>query len=117
MSFVLVSVMRIGHIYSLIATSICVWNYLSIGWVLQPNGSWMDMARAARTDFGHPLFVEVVFTAAWNIWRTRNGKIFRNERPTFSSWRRNFIHDVTLLLHRTKCKYKEAFRCWVSSLT
>lgn len=48
-------------------------------------------------------FLEVVFTAAWNIWTIHNGKIFRHEDPTFRAWKRNFIYDITLLSHMFHC--------------
>ena len=94
-----------------------VWNYLGISWIAQPNQSTYEMALSARRDFGHPFFTEVVFTATWNIWTQRNGKIFRNERPSFISWRRNFIHDISLLAHRIKCKYKDSLVLWIASLS
>jgi hypothetical protein len=75
-----------------------------------------QMAVAARMDFGKPFFTEVVFTAAWNIWIVRNGKVFRNERPLFRTWRHNFIHDMTLLSHRIKCKYKDVYLASVVSM-
>ena len=75
------------------------------------------MAQAARKDFGHPFFSEVVFTATWNIWVQRNGKIFRNEQASFRAWRRNFIHDISLLSHRIRCKYKDSLVSWIANLT
>ena len=94
-----------------------VWNYLGISWTVQPNQNTYEMALSARRDFGYPFFTEVVFTATWNIWTQRNGKIFRNERPSLTSWRRNFIHDISLLAHRIKCKYKDSLVLWIASLS
>lgn len=72
------------------------------------------MAKEARKDFGKPYFSEGLM--CWNIWIIRNGSVFRNERPTFASWRRNFVHDITLLADRIKCKYREGLMSWISSL-
>jgi hypothetical protein len=93
-----------------------IWNYLGISWFMQPNGTWSQMAVKAKEEFGQPFFSEVVFTAAWNIWTLRNAKKFRNERPTFAAWRRNFLHDITLLSNRIKCKYRAKLLAWISFL-
>jgi hypothetical protein len=34
-------------------------------------------------------------------------KIFRNERPNFTAWRSNFIHDMYLPVHRFSKKYAD----------
>ena len=92
-----------------------VWNYLVISWQALPNQSTFMMASASRKDFYKPFFSEVVFTAAWNIWTQRNGKIFRNEDPSFRSWRRSVVHDLSLLAHRIKCKYRDSLLAWIAS--
>ena len=93
-----------------------VWNYLGISWPASPNQSTFMMASASRKDFNRPFYSEVVFIAAWNIWTQRNGKIFRNEAPSFRAWRRNFVHDLSLLAHRIKCKYRDSLLPWIASL-
>ena len=93
-----------------------VWNYLGISWQVQPHQSTYSMASSAREEFGLPFFTEVVFTATSNIWTQRSGKIFRNETPSFRAWRRNFVHDLTLLTHRIKCKYRDKLLEWLASL-
>ena len=75
-----------------------------------------QMAVNAMKDFEKNFFTEVVFTAGWNIWIIRNGKVFRNERQVLRSWRHNFIHNMTLLAHRIKCKYKDSLLGWISNL-
>lgn len=107
----------VAHLFFTFNFSQRVWNYLQICWVALPNMTTYQMAVTTREDFGQPFFTEVVFTAAWNIWTTRNAKVFRNERPLFRSWRHNFIHDITLLAHRIKRKYKDALLQWISSLS
>ena len=93
-----------------------VWNYLGISWQALPNQSTFMMASASKKEFNKPFFSEVVFIAASNIWTKRNGKIFRNEDPSFRSWRRNFVHDLSLLAHRIKCKYRDSLLAWIASL-
>lgn len=91
-----------------------VWNYLQITW--QASLSTKACILAASRIFGHPFFLEVVFTAAWNIWILRNGRIFRQETPTFRAWKRNFIHDITLLSHRFKTSVRPLLLAWINSL-
>ena len=93
-----------------------VWNYLGISWLAQSNQSTFLMVSASKKEFNKPFFSEVVFIATWNIWTQRNGKIFRNEDPSFRSWRRNFVHDLSLLAHRIKCKYRDNLLAWIASL-
>ena len=91
-------------------------NYLGISWQALPNQSTFLMASASKKEFNKPFFSEVVFTATWNIWTQRNGKIFRNEDPSFRSWRRNFVHDLSLLAHMIKCKYRDSLLARITSL-
>ena len=104
------------HLFFTCNLSQRVWNYLGISWQVQPHQSTYSMASSARDEFGLPFFTKVVFTATWNIWTQRNGKIFRNETPSFRAWRRNFVHDLTLLTHRIKCKYRDKLLDWLASL-
>ena len=104
------------HLFFTCNFSQCVWNYLGISWISHSNQSTYMMALSARKDFGFPFFSEVVFTASWNIWTQRNGKIFRNVNPSFRDWRRNFVHDISLLAHRIKCKYRDNLLAWIASL-
>jgi hypothetical protein len=62
-----------------------IWNYLQITWV--ENDNIQTTVNEAKRSFGKPFFMEVLITACWNIWLLRNGKIFRNERPTFGKWK------------------------------
>ena len=105
-----------AHLFFACNFSQRIWNYLGISWNPQPNHTTYDMASDTRRDFGHPFFSEIVFTATWNIWTPRNGKIFRNESPSFRAWRRNFLHDISLLAHRIKCKYRNSLISWIASL-
>jgi hypothetical protein len=52
---------------------------------------------AAKFSFNKLFFMGVVILASWNMWKQRNGKIFQGERPTFAGWKKNFMHDVSLL--------------------
>jgi hypothetical protein len=32
--------------------------------------------------------MEAATLGCWNIWQERNGKIFKNERPSLQSWKK-----------------------------
>ena len=91
-----------------------IWNYLQINWSL--SGDMFLAVAAARRDFGKPFFMEVLITACWHIWKIRNDKIFNQERSSFAKWKRNFIHDITLLSHRLKRKYVHSLMLWIADL-
>jgi hypothetical protein len=91
-----------------------VWTYLQIDWI--SNDDLQTVMQAARRSFGKPFFMEVVILACRHIWLLRNGKIFRNERPTFAKWKCNFIHDISLLKYRIKGKFVDSLTSWISSL-
>lgn len=102
------------HLFFTCLFSTRVWNYLQIEWTA--NLSVKDCLLAAKRSFRHPFFFEVVYLAAWNVWLIRNGKILRNERPTFAAWRCKFIHDISLLAHRFKSSARPALLAWIESL-
>jgi hypothetical protein len=91
-----------------------IWNYLQIDWSLAPDiqGSLL----ATKLAFGKPFFMEVIMLGCWNIWKQRNGLIFRFERPTFAAWKRAFVHDISMLLHRINSKHHDDLMAWIGSL-
>jgi hypothetical protein len=91
-----------------------VWNYLQILW--QDEMSPKECILNASKSFGHPFFLEVVFLASWNIWLLRNGRILRDEIPSFRAWKRNIIHDITLLSHRFKTSMRPVLVAWINNL-
>ena len=92
-----------------------VWNYLQISW---PQGQDLQASvHAARQSFGQPFFMEVLILACWNIWKQRNEKIFEHQRPSFGGWKRRFIHDISMLVHRIKKKHLHLLVSWIGSLS
>jgi hypothetical protein len=91
-----------------------VWNYLQIDWSLAQD--IQGSISAAKLAFRKPFFMEVLMLACWNIWKQRNGKIFRNDRPTFGGWKRAFIHDLSMLGHRIKNKHHDELMAWIGIL-
>jgi hypothetical protein len=103
-----------AHLFFDCMFSVRVWNYLQIPWV--SNDSIQAVVAEAKRSFNKPFFMEVMMVACWNIWIIRNGKIFRQEKPTFGKWKAHFIHDITLLQHRIKVKHKDALLSWIKGL-
>jgi hypothetical protein len=102
------------HLFFQCNFSTRIWNYLQIEWI--HHDDLQVVVATARQRFHKPFFMEVVVVACWNIWLIRNAKIFQNERPTFTRWKCKFVHDMTLLQHRIKQKYKVELLDWIESL-
>ena len=103
-----------NHLFFECNFSVRIWNYLQITW--SPGNDMSDIVLQAKQDFAKPFFTEVVFVACWNIWIIRNAKVFRHERQSFNKWRSAFIHDILLMQHRVKARYKEELLKWISFL-
>jgi hypothetical protein len=103
------------HLFFKCSFSIRIWNYLQIEWT--DGDSYEEVFSAARKDFGKPFFAEVVILACWHIWKQRNEAIFQNILPSFRAWRRCFIHDATLHVHRVKAKHLNSLSSWIDSLS
>jgi hypothetical protein len=91
-----------------------IWCYLQIDWSLSQD--LQTAASMARADFGKPFFMEVVIIACWNIWKQRNENFFEAQTPSFKGWKRNFVHDLSMLGHRIKKKHHAALMAWIGSL-
>ena len=102
------------HLFFQCVFSQRIWIYLQIDW--GQDTDLRSAISAAKLDFHKPFFTEVVILACWNIWKQRNGKIFEAKRPTFSAWKRDFIHDISMLGHRIKSKHHSALIVWIGSL-
>jgi hypothetical protein len=76
----------------------------------------MSAIIAAKREFSQPFFMEVLITALWNIWKQRNAKIFEHVRPTFAKGKANFVHDLYLLQHRIKTKFRAGLLSWIENL-
>jgi hypothetical protein len=48
--------------------------------------------------------MDIIILAAWGIWNVRNNKIFKNQRPTFQSWKFLFFQELHMLAYRMKKK-------------
>jgi hypothetical protein len=64
------------------------WDYLGISW--DHSLLFFDTIQKAKQDFSNNLFMEIFSMAAWEIWKQRNGKIFRGTPPKLSELERQF---------------------------
>jgi hypothetical protein len=60
--------------------------------------------------------MEIIILMTWSIWTTRNDWIFNQTDPSIDSCRDKFLHEFSLLKHRTKARYLPAMESWLSSL-
>jgi hypothetical protein len=59
--------------------------------------------------------MDIIILAAWSIWNIRNNKIFKNQRPTFQSWKFLFHQELHMLQYRMKKKNVQFFKAWLQS--
>ena len=102
------------HLFFTCNFSIRIWNYLQIEW--QEDNTFEGVFHRTRRRFDKPFFTEVVVLASWHIWKQRNEAIFQGVMPTFRGWKRAFIHDATLHVHRVKAKHLDSFSQWIETL-
>jgi len=86
------------------------WNTLHIHWNL--NLDPLDMVIEARTTFGHCIFREIMITACWIIWKTRNDIIFDNGVCNLSVWKRHFKEELGLVCTKAKPATKGPLSVW-----
>ena len=102
------------HLFFFCLFSKLCWQHLGITW--NPDLEFFQMVVLARIQFNQRGFLEVFFIATWHIWKQRNGKIFRNELPSFSSWRALFKAEVLLHLCRMKDPLKQIVSDWLQTV-
>ena len=95
-------------------SKIC-WQSLSIDWNLQIPP--LDMVIEARNAFGSSVFIEIVITACWIIWTTRNRVIFYGESFTLDRWLINFRKGVSLVCIKAKASVKILLEFWLENIS
>jgi hypothetical protein len=63
-----------------------------------------EIVHSAKAEFNKPFFYEIVMWSCWHIWKQRNGAIFENIRPSLAFWKRQFVHEASLHVHRVRDK-------------
>jgi hypothetical protein len=70
----------------------------------------------AKQECNHPFFMEIFSIAAWEIWKQRNNKIFRNMTPSFRSWKENFISTAKQQSYRLNEDNRTTKLSWLDSI-
>lgn len=101
------------HLFFTCPFTVACWSSINIHWniALEP----LDMICQARIDFNSPIFREVVITACWILWNTRNGVIFDAKRHSLADWKRTFLNELGLVCIKAKKSTAEALQLWRTS--
>lgn len=103
-----------NHLFFECQYSARIWAYLQFDW----SGDTIPQCLStAKKGFPGPCFAEVLILACWNIWKQRNGWIFKNIRPSFRGWKAGFVSDMTLLMHRLKRSVVPFVDLWLKNLS
>lgn len=60
--------------------------------------------------------MEIIILGSWNMWISRNNKIFENITHTCQGWEFIFMEELKLLKYRMKKKCELQFTAWLESL-
>jgi hypothetical protein len=77
---------------------------IPINWNL--NLPPLDMVIEARSRFGNPLLSEILITACWVIWTTKNRVIFDHGQTNIIDCKREFKEELGLV-HKAKPSRQE----------
>lgn len=102
------------HLFFSCPFSTACWNSVNITWNinLQP----LDMICQARIDFNSCIFREIVITACWVIWTTRNGVIFDAKSHNLNHWKHDFKEELGLVCIKAKKKTAVALNSWCENI-
>jgi hypothetical protein len=73
------------------------------------------MFLQAREAFQSVIFREVVITACWIIWTTRNKIIFDNGQRNVVAWKRRFKEELGLVCTKAKPSRSALLSVWRDS--
>ena len=88
------------------------WQFIGIEW--DHSLSFFDTVIKAKQQFDNNFFMDVMGIAAWEIWKLRNGKIFRNEDVSLDLWKVNFEGSLLLNLSRMTVIRRAGLEAWWS---
>lgn len=90
------------------------WRTLGISW---PNSNCrLHKVHVARAVWDKPMFLEIFTIAAWEIWKERNDKLFRNIPPSHATWLVRFKKDFSMMTHRAKQKFVPFIHSFLADL-
>jgi hypothetical protein len=91
-----------------------IWAYLQIDWSV--GQTMEEKFYNAKKVSNLPCFTEIVIVTTWHIWKQRNNVIFDKVLPTFRSWKRAFVHELTMHVHRLKDRDDTILSKWIDNL-
>jgi hypothetical protein len=89
------------------------WDYLDISW--DHSLLFFDTIQKAKQEFSAFFFMEIFSIAAWEIWKQRNGKIFRGVVSSFTS-KSNFFICIVRQMYRFNRDVRSALSQWLDTL-
>lgn len=105
----------VEHLFFLCPFSKKCWE--TVGIRIEDCGNRLNIIHSAKRNWRRPMFMEIFVTAAWSIWKERNGKIFRRITLSFASWRQRFKQDFGLLVHRVNPQLSQSVKDFSSAVT
>ena len=90
------------------------WDSIDIHWELSLPP--LDMLITARRDFGISIFREILITACWVLWKTRNAAIFDNVQPQLATWKIQLKEEIGLVCTKAKEEKSLLLRLWRDNL-
>jgi hypothetical protein len=87
----------------------------SIPIIWEMNLNPLDMILQARMNFGSVIFREILITACWILWNTRNSIIFDNGHKNLQVWKRQFKDELGLVCTKAKPSISAAINSWKES--
>jgi hypothetical protein len=101
------------HLFFECSFATSCWNMLNIQWL--SGADFSAQCMAAKNRFTGPCFMEILVCAAWNIWKERNDKIFRQQNPSLARWWVRFKSDLSLHQYRIKYSLVQPLLDWLAS--
>lgn len=103
------------HLFFTCPFGIQCWNSININWDTSLNP--LDMFYQVRITFNNPIFREIIITACWIIWTTRNGVIFDAKDFNLNQWKHAFRDELGLVCIRAKKKIVVALSVWYENFS
>lgn len=91
------------------------WEKIGIQW--NTHLSMFSRLAHTRQQQNVPFFMEAVIIAAWEIWKIRNDKIFKNGRVQLGTWFSNFRNQCLLQSLRFSDDLRSSFCVWLDAFS
>lgn len=89
------------------------WQRLQIDWNI--NIDIFQRMAQSKQNSNLPFFMELVLIAAWEIWRSRNDKIFWDKVPSFNVWLVNLKSQCSIQSVRFRGVLRSSFCAWLDA--